>query len=83
MLYSGGQTTASGAGVSNIAHLGGAFIGFAYASWIKMNRGSGKGGGTKGGIGEWFTEIQHKWHQRRMRKKLRVIRTDEKKQTYH
>jgi membrane associated rhomboid family serine protease len=66
-LYSSNQS-----GVSNIAHLSGAGVGFI------LSGGAGPGLGTK----NWLKDFQDRWHQRRMRKKLRIIKI-EKKITYH
>jgi membrane associated rhomboid family serine protease len=75
MLYSSNQH-----GISNIAHLGGALVGYVYVSWLNSGRGSGGGSGS---FKDWMFNLKQKWHHRRMRKKLRVIRTDTKKVTYH
>jgi membrane associated rhomboid family serine protease len=66
-LYSSNQ-----GGVSNIAHLSGAAVGFF------LSRGPGPGAG----VNNWLKDFQDRWHQRRMRKKLRVVRSDQKI-TYH
>lgn len=60
-------------GISNIAHLSGAAVG-----WIVSRR----GGGPRAGVSNWLKDLQDRWHQRKMRKKLRVVRTDQKI-TYH
>jgi membrane associated rhomboid family serine protease len=66
-LYSSNQS-----GVSNIAHLSGAAVGYLLS------------GGPRSGVPvkHWLKDLQDRWHQRKMRKKLRVVKAD-KKITYH
>jgi len=69
-LYSSNQQ-----GISNIAHLGGALVGYLYISFLLSGR--GMSGGRN-----WFSNLRHKWHQRRMRKKLKVVRANDNRM-YH
>ncbi len=57
-------------GVSNIAHLGGAFVGYFYVS-------TGRGGRGSGRTENWFKTFLDRWHQRKMRKRIRLIRVNE------
>ncbi|MBN8555015.1 MAG: rhomboid family intramembrane serine protease [Deltaproteobacteria bacterium] len=65
-------------GISNIAHLSGAFVGYFYVSIQKNSRG-GRGSDQDGG---WFKNFRDRLHQRRMRKKLRVIYVDQSKRVH-
>ncbi len=60
--------------VSNLAHLSGAAVGFLLSN---PRKNSGTGSGTN-----WIRQLMERWHHRKMRKKLRVIRVNEKV-TYH
>jgi membrane associated rhomboid family serine protease len=66
-------------GISNIAHLGGALIGYIYVGFQGNRRGPSSGFGSNGG---WFKNMKDRWHQRRMRKKLRVIYVDQSKRVH-
>ena len=68
--------TSNQQGVSNLAHLGGAAIGYFATTWF------GSGRGTKNSGGNWFRNMLDRWHQRRMRKRLRLVRQDVSKM-YH
>lgn len=57
-------------GISNVAHLGGALIGWLYVS-------------ASGGPSNWIRLMKEKFWQRRMRRKLRVVRTGESRQHWH
>lgn len=61
-------------GVSNLAHLSGAAVGY-FLGARHFSGGSGMGR-------NWFQSIKDKLHQRKMRKKLRVIRVNDRI-TYH
>lgn len=71
MLYTSNQSH-----ISNIAHLGGALVG-----WFYVGRLRGGGGRFMGG-GSFFRQLRDRWHQRRMKKRLRLIRVNEGP-TYH
>lgn len=60
-------------GVSNVAHLSGAAVGWLYISLMKSGRGS-RGSSSGGGLSTWIRQVRERWRQRRMRKKLRIIR---------
>jgi membrane associated rhomboid family serine protease len=64
-------------GVSNIAHLAGALVGFIYLSLMNQKGGTGSSSGRS-----WFKDFKDRWHQRRMRKRIRVIHIGESKR-YH
>jgi membrane associated rhomboid family serine protease len=64
----------SGSSISNIAHLTGALVGYLLA---KKN--GSRGGGS---LTAFFRNLKDQWHQKRMRKKLRVIKID-RKVSYH
>ncbi|MDB5037138.1 MAG: hypothetical protein JWQ35_666 [Bacteriovoracaceae bacterium] len=64
--------TSNEQGISNIAHLSGAAVGYFLS----------RGGPGNFKIANWWRNLQDRWHQRRMRKKLRIIRVNEKT-TYH
>lgn len=64
----------SGSAVSNIGHLTGALAGYLLAK-----RNSHHSGGSLSGL---WSDFRDKWHQKRMRKKLRVIKID-RKISYH
>jgi len=60
-------------GVSNIAHLGGALFG-----WLAISRKTPPGSfKSSGGFSNWFRTLKDRWHQRKMRRKLRVVRSNE------
>lgn len=63
-------------GVSNIAHLSGALVGLIYMSFI------GRGGMGQYSGGSWWRDLKERWHQRRMRKRIRVIHVGQSKR-YH
>jgi len=63
--------------VSNIAHLGGAVIGWIYISFF------GSPGGRSSNSGDWWKNLKDKWRQRRMRKRLRVVRSNETQQRWN
>jgi len=50
-------------GISNIAHLGGALIGWFYVS-------------SSGSPSHWLRNIRDRWRHRRMRRKLRVVKNE-------
>lgn len=63
-------------GVSNIAHLGGAVIGFLYISWYN------KRGGPRGRMGgDWLKHMADKFHNRKRRKHLRIVYPENRR--YH
>jgi membrane associated rhomboid family serine protease len=71
-LYSSNQH-----GISNTAHLSGALVGFIYAGYF-MNKNSTPGS-QSGGILEWFKKIRENARQRKLRKRLRIVRSEETK----
>jgi len=75
--------TSNASGVSNIAHLGGALIGFFYVSFTGPQKRSNRG--THGGISGWIQQLRDRWHQRKMRRRIRIIRTTDREDrtTYH
>ena len=64
-------------GVSNVAHLGGALAGWLFVSYF------GRPGSQSGNAGDWWKSLKDRWRQRRMRKKLRVIRNAESQQRWN
>lgn len=64
-------------GISNIAHLAGALVGYLYIALMGRSGGRGSGTGTN-----WLKEMKDRWHQRKMRKRIRVIHIGESKR-YH
>ncbi len=56
-------------GISNVAHLGGAAVGWFCVDFFSR---SGSAGSASGG--HWWKNFKDRWRQRQMRKKLRVIR---------
>ncbi len=68
--------TSNQQGVSNLAHLSGALVGWIFIRFF------GDRGGFSSGSG-WWRQVRERWHQRRMRKKLRVVRLDDTQQRWN
>jgi len=65
-------------GISNTAHLSGAAVGYFYASWF-MSRTPSSGSQSGGGILDWFKRMRENARQRKLRKRLRIVRAEETK----
>lgn len=59
-------------GISNIAHLGGALVGWFYVTWLRRSGGNFSGS-------DWIKQMRDQWANRRRRRHLRIVHPDDQK----